>query len=150
MSAKFEGILSPGEAVMVHCGGVWLQGLTIGSFTAAPGAPASLRLHLTAVLAGSFPAVNTVDELTVNANSWDIYRANDAEVKPLVPRHSGQYDEIIEGLQIFAQYQEGFLHAEHDEVFAGPDEEAITPAHATRLRELNWHAYDQGTFSHFV
>jgi hypothetical protein len=77
MSTKFEGTLAAGEAVVIHCADVWLKGVVLKPFRAEPGSSALLTLRLTEVVDGSsaFPPAHSFGELSVNTNSWDIFRA---------------------------------------------------------------------------
>lgn len=57
------------------------------------------------------------------------------------------YKEVIEGLQILAKYSEDDEHqiaAEHDELYAGPDDPSVvTEDDRGRLNELGWR-FDPG------
>lgn len=50
-------------------------------------------------------------------------------------------DKIIEGLQIFAKYDEALVEAQHDTLYAGPvgaSAGEILGADEKRLKELGW------------
>ena len=57
------------------------------------------------------------------------------------------YRKIIEGLQLLATCDKGGLdassvQAEHDEIYAGPSIEDVSPEVSARLAELGWHPSD--------
>lgn len=60
----------------------------------------------------------------------------------------------VEAFQIFAKYiPEGEwldVAAEHDEIFAGPNPEVVTPEDKARLEELGWGDYEDSSFKRFV
>ncbi len=147
MSAKFDGAVQPGDEVVISCEGVWLRGQVLRPFDGGPGRSSALTVRVAEVLAGKFPAVNSLEELTVNANSWDVYLADEA---PEAPKRFGGYDDLIEALEIFSHYEGSNPHAEHDEFWAGPSVEKISLEHRSRLKELNWHNYDGDIYSTFV
>jgi hypothetical protein len=64
-----------------------------------------------------------------------------------------QYRELAEALAIFDRYmpegEYGEFHAEHDQIWAGPnDYEAVSPEDIARLEELGWYP-DEGNGSGF-
>lgn len=64
------------------------------------------------------------------------------------------YSELIEALTIFDKYYQegsyGFLHAEHDEIWAGPDPSIVSDEDKEHLKELGWNNYDDGSFHKFT
>lgn len=61
------------------------------------------------------------------------------------------FEEVLEGLQIFAKYHEPQFYAEHDVIYAGPLSEYIMllEEDLKRLEELNW-IHDEEGWSKFV
>jgi len=48
--------------------------------------------------------------------------------------------QVIEGLQILDKYEDNYIAAEHDILYAGPsDASKITPEDQAKLDELGWH-----------
>jgi hypothetical protein len=71
-----------------------------------------------------------------------------------VGRANRDAESWIEAFQIFAKYvpeDEYFeVAAEHDEIYAGPNPEKVTPEDKARLEELGWHDFEDGCFKKFV
>lgn len=65
-----------------------------------------------------------------------------------------EVEKLIEALQIFAKYPDadGWLSAEHDEVWFGPDPSIVSDVDKARLNELGWHPDFDGesTFHKFT
>lgn len=52
-------------------------------------------------------------------------------------------DEVIEGLKILKTYGAGSIDAQHDIIYAGPDEDSkMSKEDVKKLKELGWH-YDK-------
>ena len=61
------------------------------------------------------------------------------------------YEEFSEAFTIFAKYDtDGYICAEHDEIFAGPNPEIVSEEDKKKLEELGWRPNDVDTFSKFV
>jgi hypothetical protein len=55
------------------------------------------------------------------------------------------YARMARAFQIFDSYgnpNEQDISAEHDEIYAGPDPEVVSPEHLIELEALGWHASD--------
>lgn len=58
-------------------------------------------------------------------------------------------DKVIAGLQILRKYGDNFC-AEHDQIWAGGDDNVVTAEDAARLEELGWFKASEGGWSHFA
>lgn len=58
------------------------------------------------------------------------------------------YQQMIRAFQIFAEYDgEQGIAFHHDEAYAGPDPEIVSPEHLIELERLGWHASNgEGAF----
>lgn len=145
---NFDGKISRGDSLVVIQGDFRLKVWALEDFTGAAGAPAGLTVSIDEVLSGSFPT--HIDELVINANGWEIYRADDPSIPELVSFCT--YGRIIDGLEILKNYSADadYIVAEHDEIFAGPSPSEVSEAHLKTLEDLGWRPSDAGNFSIFV
>ena len=134
---RFDGQIKRGDSLVVIQGELRLRVWALEEFTGAAGARASLTVSIDEVLAGSFPS--HIDELIINSNGWEIYRADDASVPPLV---STPHMELIEALKIF-----GKVDALHSKIFTDSGElklyeipENFSQDQLKRLKELGWYS----------
>jgi hypothetical protein len=53
--------------------------------------------------------------------------------------------EYAEAFSIFSQYDNKpfSVHAEHDEIFAGPNPSVVSAEHLKRLNELGWRKHEE-------
>lgn len=62
-----------------------------------------------------------------------------------------EYDDYVKAFDIFRKYpHSAFVHAEHDEVWAGPDPADVSDDDKVALKELGWNDYGEGSFHKFV
>lgn len=134
---RFDGRIKRGDALIVIQGELRLKVWALEEFTGAAGVRAALTVSIEEVLAGSFPS--HIDELILNANGWEIYRADDASVPPLV---STPHMELIEALKIF-----GKADAQNSKIFTDSGElklyeipENFSEDQLKRLKELGWYS----------
>lgn len=58
---------------------------------------------------------------------------------------------ITDGIAILAKYPNGYFAAEHDEIWAGPeDQEVVSDEDQKRLQELGWDKQDGMGWHRFV
>lgn len=63
----------------------------------------------------------------------------------------GTYDDLIKAFEIFKKYpHSGYVSAEHDEVYSGPDPAVVSDEDKAALEELGWNDYGDGCFHSFV
>lgn len=62
------------------------------------------------------------------------------------------YQELIRALEIFGNYPDTQdLSTTHDEIWAGPSPQQVTPEHLAELDKLGWRPSDaQACFYHFT
>lgn len=61
------------------------------------------------------------------------------------------YERMARAMAIFNSYpveRGGSIHAEHDEMYAGPDPEVVSAEHKAELEELGWLFYEGNDFFH--
>lgn len=59
------------------------------------------------------------------------------------------FQKLARALLIFDEYESGgFLSAEHDEIFAGPDPEVVSAEHRAELESYGWRPADYGGVFH--
>jgi len=152
MSAQFFGLASAGTSVIAIKGTIRLSGILLREFEGAAGALSAVQIGRIEVLAGEFPG--NIDQVTLNANGWDIYREEVDELPPLP--ESGDYDRFIEALNIFravivstgGESSDHYFAAEHDTIYGGVSPDDCTEAQLQRLEELGWYP-DGSTGSSF-
>jgi len=148
MTAKFDGKVQPGEWVVAIQGSLRLRAMVLSEFHGGPGQLSAISLGTIEVQMGNFPS--GIEELTINANSWDIYRDSDGSAPGL--SELGYYDELQVALSIFKSYGGSqWLSAEHDEIHAGPDPKIVSKEHIRKLEALGWHPDESyGSFYYFT
>lgn len=142
MSAQFFGLATAGSSIIAVKGTIRLSGILLRDFEGAAGALSAVQIGRIEVLAGEFPG--NIDQVTLNANGWDIYREGVDELPPLSV--SGDYDRFIEALNIFraviastgGDSSDHYFAAEHDTIYGGVSPEDCTQAQLQRLEELGW------------
>lgn len=147
--ATIEGKIERGESLVAIQSELRLKVRVLEDFNSSPGASASLTVRVVEVLQGSLPS--HIDELTLNANGWDLYRADDASIPETASKASG-YSRLIGGLTIFSAYGDHphYVMAEHDVVYAGPSPEVVSESDLRTLTTLGWIAADTDNFYIFV
>jgi len=62
-----------------------------------------------------------------------------------------RYSDFYNAFLIFGKYSDsGFVYAEHDEVYAGPDASVVSDEDKQKLEELGWHVDENNVFYKFV
>lgn len=143
-----EGAIHSGEELILIQEGFRLHVKNLEWFNSAAGASAYLTVRVIEVLEGKLPS--HLEELILNANGWEIYRADDPSIPPL-PEGS-TYDELIEALQIFkaADPEDQWIDARHDVLHGGPESiDRLSPGQLKRLEELGWHPDSSGSGFYF-
>lgn len=152
MSAQFFGLAASGTQIIAVKGTIRLSGILLRDFEGAAGALSAVQIGRIEVLAGEFPG--NIDQVTLNANGWDIYREGVDELPEL--SRSGNYDRFIEALRIFQDVLadtngtpgDQYFSAEHDTIYGGVSPQDCTQAQLQRLEELGWYP-DGSTGSNF-
>lgn len=136
MTAKFDGKIESGDWIVAIQNDVRIRAMVHSEFHGGPGQLSALSLVAIEVQRGIFPS--GIEELTMNANSWDIYRDGDESIPEL--SEAGDYDELQAALAIFKTYGGSqWLSAEHDEIHAGPSPKDVSEEHILQLDALGWH-----------
>jgi len=153
MTAYFDTTAKIGDSIVAIQGDFRILGtVTQHDFKPGPGNYSALSIVPDAVLSGSLPT--GLDQLVLNSNHWDLYRANSEEIPPL--GESREYDRLIEALTILRTVLrehggQKWLSAEHDVIYSDIDPKHFSEDQLQRLSELGWIG-DIGdrNFYHFV
>jgi len=61
------------------------------------------------------------------------------------------YQRHIRAFTIFSEYEpDGYVSAEHDVIYAGPDADSVSAEHIAELQSYGWRPDENGGFYHFT